>query len=303
MIEKITFIGSKHLGIRSLQTIYGLAPDKLWSIVTLNDHKDTRCKLDEFKEFAKHSEKKLHILNKPSEFEAIIKEDSPDMCIVVGWYWLIKKNILENVPNGFLGIHPSLLPKYRGGAPLIWPIINGDKESGVSLFYLDNDMDAGDVVDQKRFDIADEDTVADILVKTESLATKLFKNNLPLIFKNKESKVPQDHNAATYYSMRKPEDGRINWHSSSVEIYNFIRAQTHPYPGAFCYVGNKKMYLWKSRVAPQEYHGIPGLVVKVSDTYVVVVCGKGAICLYKVQIENSKEETAGNVLKYGEYVK
>lgn len=148
MIEKVTFIGSKHLGIRALKTVYALAPDKLYSIVTINDSKDVRCKLDEFREFSKQAGKKLHILTKPSELKAIIKEDSPDMCIVVGWYWILNANLLEIVRNGFLGIHASLLHKYRGGSPLVWPIINGDKESGLSLFYFDKGMDTGNVVAQ-----------------------------------------------------------------------------------------------------------------------------------------------------------
>lgn len=300
MCKKVTFIGSKHLGIRALKTIHSLAPDKLHSIVTINDSNDVRCKLDEFKKFSEQTQKKLHILTKPSELESIIKEDRPDMCIVVGWYWMIKEDLLKEVPEGFLGIHASLLPAYRGGSPLVWAIINGDKESGVSLFYLNEEMDSGDIVAQKKFIIEDNDTIAEVMNKAESLMVEILEENYHLLLEGKAPRIPQNHKDATYCSIRTPEDGRINWNRSNVEIHNAIRAQTYPYPGAFCYTeGAKKLYIWKSRLFPQKYYGTPGLVVQVSKDYVVVTCGEGAICIYEVQLESSMREIASKVLKYG----
>jgi len=303
MLDKVTFIGSKRIGLKALETIYALAPDKLHAIVTIDDSQDVRCALKGFKDFSTAAGKTLIILNKPSELEPVIQDDPPDMCLVVGWYWLINKSLLEAVTNGFLGIHASMLPKYRGGAPLVWPIINGDKESGISLFYFDEGMDTGDVVCQKPFDIRNEDTIGDIIVKVESLTIELLKDNYYLLLDGSAPRVPQKHNEATYCSQRKPEDGRINWHSTNMEIHNAIRAQSHPYPGAFCFVGDKKIYIWKSGVFQQVYYGIPGLVVEVSDGYVIVTCGKGAIYIYEVQLEGFPRESANRVLKYGDRLK
>ena len=303
MLDKVTFIGSKHIGLTALKTIYSLAPDKLHSIITINDTADVRCELNNFKDFSKTTGKTLFILNKPSELESVIQDDPPDMCLVVGWYWLFKKDLLDKIPNGLLGIHASLLPKNRGGAPLVWPIINGDKESGISLFYIDEGMDTGDIVGQKRFNIKNEDTVADIIVKAASLTIELLKDKYYLLLDGTAPRVPQNHNAATYCSQRKPEDGHINWRSTNVEIHNAIRAQSHPYPGAFSFVDGKKLYIWKSMVFKQVYYGIPGLVVEVTNNYVIVTCGKGAICLYEAQFEGFPKESANKVLKYEDRLK
>ena len=300
MLDKVTFIGSKSIGIKALKTIYSLAPDKLHYIVTINDSRDVRCELNNFKDFSKTTGKTLFILNKPSELESIIQDDPPDMCIVVGWYWILKKGLLEMILNGFLGIHASLLPKYRGGAPLVWPIINGDKESGVSLFHFDEGMDTGDLVGQKRFKINSKDTIADIIVKAESLTIELLKDKYHLLLDETAPRAPQNHNEATYCSQRKPEDGHINWRLTNVEIHNAIRAQSHPYSGAFGFANGKKLYIWKSRVFQQMYYGIPGLVVQVSDNHVIVTCGKGAICLYDAQLEGFPKKSANKVLKYGD---
>lgn len=304
MIERVMFIGSKHLGVRTLEAIYSLSPKKLYSIVTLNDSKDVRCKLNEFEEFSKHTGIRYHALTKPSELETVVEEDAPEMCIVVGWYWIIKETLLKRVPKGFLGIHASLLPKYRGSAPLVWPIINGDKESGLSLFYFDKGMDTGDIVAQKHFSIMEDDTIAKVLSKAETLTIELLDENYPLLLKETAPRIPQKHNEATYCSQRRSEDGRINWQASNVEIYNAIRAQTHPYPGAFCFTEKgKKLTIWKARLFSQEYYGVPGLAVQVFDNYVVITCGRGAICLYKVQLESSEEEVASKILKYGKRLK
>ena len=300
MIKKVTFIGSKHLGITSLKQIYSLAPDKLHSVITIDDSNDVRCKLDDFVEFSKRTGTKLYILPNPLELEHIIMEDLPDICIIVGWYWIIKKDLLELVPNGFLGIHASLLPEYRGSAPLVWPIIKGDKESGVSLFYLDETMDAGDIIAQKRFNIENDDTIAEVMEKANSIIFELLNRNYPLILEGRAPRNPQNHDDAIYCSQRKPEDGRLDWNASNIEIHNAVRAQTHPYPGAHCYTeDNEKLYIWKSKLFPKQYYGIPGLVAQVSNNYVVVTCGKGAICLCVVQLDGSTPKIASEVLKYG----
>lgn len=300
MIKKVTFIGSKHLGIKALEKMYSLAPDKLHSIITIDDSNDVRCKLDKFIEFSKRTDTNVYILTKPSELESVLVEDLPDICIVVGWYWIIAKKFLKFVPNGFIGIHASLLPKYRGSAPLVWSIVNGDKESGVSLFYFDEKMDAGDIVAQKQFNIENDDTIAEVMEKAISIIFELLNENYPLILEGKSPKNPQNHDDATYCSQRKPEDGRIDWNSSNIKIHNSIRAQTHPYPGAYCYTkNNEKLYIWKSKLFTKQYYGIPGFVAQVCGNSVIVACGKGAVCLYEVQPESSTQKNANKVLKYG----
>lgn len=299
MINKVLFIGSKRLGYAVLEKIYSIFPSKLFSVVTVDDSNDGRSELNRFKEFSKRANKVLHMLKKPSELLPVIEQEKPDLCLVVCWYWLIKPELLAKVLKGFLGVHGSLLPKYRGNAPLVWPIINGEKQSGLTLFYFDEGMDTGDIVGRKTFEIQKNDTIKHILKKSESLAIELIDEFYPLLITGTAPRVKQNHSEATYCSQRRAEDGHVDWMLPNFRVHNLIRAQTSPYPGAFCYRENEKIYVWKSSLFPYPYSGIPGVVVQTVDNSVVVTCGEGAICLYEVQIEGSSPQKASDILKYG----
>ncbi len=293
------FIGSKQIGLDVLSKVFGLYPDKLQGIVTFDDSNDKRTKLDSFKTFSTTSKKPLYILTKPSELGNIVEKVKPDIGIVVGWYWIIKPDILNKVRRGILGLHASLLPKYRGFAPLVWQIINGEKESGITLFYFDAGMDAGDIVGQKRFKIKEKDTINDVLSKANCSSIELIDTFLPLIMNDTHHRKKQDHKKASYCSRRRPEDGHINWHLSNKEIHNFIRAQTHPYPGAFSIYKDKKIFILKSKILKSPYYGIPGLVAQVKSNKVVITCGKDSLYIEKVIVEDTPVERISDILKFG----
>jgi methionyl-tRNA formyltransferase len=300
-IRRVTFIGSKQLGISALKKIYEISPSHLNSIITIDDQYDgDRCMLNEFNEFAKQTHNKISVLSDSSKLVRIIEDDRPDLCIVVGWYWLINKEILGKVPSGFVGIHASMLPKLRGGAPLVWAILNGFKETGASLFYFDKGMDSGDIIGQMKLEIKENDTIHDLLKNAESSIMKLLEESYPLVLNGRAVRICQDHSKASYCSQRRPEDGRISWQMTNVEIYNAIRAQAHPYPGAFCLTShNKKLYLWSSKIFSQPYYGVPGLVVDVSKDEAIITCGKGAIILQSVQLEGEPIRSSHDIFKVG----
>ncbi len=299
MINKVLFIGSKRLGYAVLEKIHNIFPSKLFSVVTVDDSNDCRSEINRFKEFSKRADKVLHMLKKPSELLSVIEQEKPDLCLVVCWYWLLKPELLAKVQKGFLGIHGSLLPKYRGNAPLVWPIINGEKQSGLSLFYFDDGMDTGDVVGQRTFEISQHDTIKDILKKSESLAVDLIEEFYPMLMEGTAPRIAQNHREATYCSQRRAEDGHLNWMLPNFRVHNLIRAQTSPYPGVFCYRNGEKIYIWKSSLFPYPYFGIPGLVVQSVDNSVVVTCGDGAVCLHDVQVDGSRPQKVDEILKYG----
>lgn len=300
MIKKVMFIGSKYIGFKSLETIYQFSPDKLVGIVTIDDTKDLRSKLIEFKNFSKNNNIKLNIIAKPLELEKVIEENNPDLCIVVGWYWLINETLLQKVKEGFIGIHTSLLPNYRGGAPLVWAIINGETESGVTLFYFDKEMDSGNVIAQKKFNIENNESIKEVSSKAEKLSVELIKENYPLIINGTVNKKKQNSEKASYCSQRKPEDGRIDWKLTNKQIHNFIRAQTHPYPGAFSFLEDgRKVFILRSKEFPYDYYGPPGLIVQKLKEDVIVTCGVNALLIEEVKVEGENIEKAGNVLKYG----
>ena len=170
---------------------------------------------------------------------------------------MIPTKILAIPPLGCVGIHASLLPKYRGGAPLVWAMIHGERETGVTMFFFEKGMDSGDVIAQNRFRIEQEDTISDVLRKSKLASLSILTEFLPQIASGTAPRIPQDESQATYFPQRSPEDGRIDWSWSSEQIRNFIRAQTKPYPGAYTIVNDKKLIIWSADVVETNHREKP----------------------------------------------
>lgn len=301
MIKKVFFLGSKQLGLISVKTLYFSAPNKLSGIITFDDSKDERSVLGDFKQFSYKKKIPIYILKKPSKLLGLIEKEKPDLIIVVGWYWIINERLLDKVPDGIIGIHASLLPKYRGFAPLVWAIINGEKRTGISLFYFDCGIDSGDIIAQKEIEISENNNIKEILEKAKKAIVNILKNNYPKLLNNEAPRTKQNHENATYCSQRKPEDGRINWNFTNKKIHDFIRAQAPPYPGAFSYIKDKKIIITKSRLFPYPYFGISGFVSQVKSESVIVCCGTNAIEI--LEIINSGESmpvAPPRLIKYGQ---
>lgn len=177
-----------------------------------------------------------------------IQKLKPDLILVIGWYYMIPKVIMDLPSKGAIGIHASLLPKYRGNAPLVWAIINGETKSGVSLFYFDDGVDTGDIIAQKKFSISPSDTIKEVLKKTKKCSKDILLEYIPLLEKGIAPRIKQDHSKATIFPKRTPKDGEIDWALPGDQIKNFIRAQTRPYPGAFTIIQGKKVTIWDADI-------------------------------------------------------
>jgi len=180
-------------------------------------------------------------------YEDIIKKINPDIILVLGWYYIVPKTIREIPKFGACGIHASMLPKYAGWAPLVWAIINGEEETGVTFFQLDNSTDGGDIIAQKSFIIDTNDTIKEVYDMATKISLSILLDTLPIIgtlnFKQ------QDKKKLEVYNKRNPDDGKIDFQKPSQEIYNFIRAQSTPYPGAFfTTIDGKKIIIEKARI-------------------------------------------------------
>lgn len=240
----------------------------------------------------------VNSINK-SDSKKFIKNKHPFLIIVMGWRTIIPKDVIAFPKYGSIAVHESLLPKYRGFAPVNWAVINGAKTTGVTLFYLDSNIDNGDIIGQKDIKIFADDTAYDVYGKTSSVSIELLKKYLPLIKKGRVKRKKQDEEKATFTCMRLPEDGAINWSDSSEKIYNLIRGLGYPYPGAFSYLNKKKMYIWKASIPKQkEYVGkIPGRVVKIEKKGVQILSGDGIILLEEVQIEGREKTSPYKLIK------
>jgi UDP-4-amino-4-deoxy-L-arabinose formyltransferase/UDP-glucuronic acid dehydrogenase (UDP-4-keto-hexauronic acid decarboxylating) len=213
-----------------------------------------------------------------------IRQLKPD--IIFSFYFrdMIKSDILSIPLQGCLNLHGSLLPAYRGRVPINWAIINGEKETGVTLHYMTLKPDNGDIVAQEKIVIADSDNAKDVHLKAAAASETLLNKILPQIKKGKVVRKKQDESKATYFGGRKPADGEINWGCTSSEIRNLVRATTRPYPGAFSYMGDRKCLFWEVSEVKSTVKVKPGTVI--CQQPLVIACGKGAIQVESAQIEN-----------------
>jgi methionyl-tRNA formyltransferase len=253
--------------------------------ISINDSEDTRTQFKGFQKITRRLGLPLYIVKSEKEAENIIKKTRPDLVFVVCWYWLVSQEILKIVRDGFIGIHNSLLPGYRGGSPLVWAMINGEPEVGVSIFSLANGIDNGPIWGSARISVGENDYIGGILQKLENATIRLLRKKYSQIITGTLTPLPQDNGSATYYPQRHPDDGNISWDGPMKKIYNFIRAQAEPYPGAFTWWGEKKIKVWKALPDYSVCRGSPGQVAKISDTGVHVVCGDSkAVILQDIEM-------------------
>lgn len=236
-----------------------------------------------------------------------IKDMAPDILFSFYYRNLVKPAMLEIPRAGCLNLHGSLLPAYRGRCPVNWVLVNGEKETGVTLHYMAPAPDAGDIVSQKKVAISNDDTARSLHVKLTKASSDMLNEVLPHIKDGTAPRMAQDHSKATYYGGRRPRDGEIDWTKGSDEIRNLVRAVTRPYPGAFSYLGDKKCLLWTVTQVPCEAdkHD-PGTIVSVDP--LVIACGNGALCVdagqpedgvFMTGVQLAKEWNLADGMKFG----
>ncbi|MDW8301668.1 MAG: methionyl-tRNA formyltransferase [Bacteroidia bacterium] len=225
-------------------------------------------------------------------FEFIYNKD-PDLIWVTDYKYLLPEKLI-NIPRiGCVNLHPSLLPKYRGRAPINWAIINGEEKIGITAHFIDEGVDSGDIIRQIEVNINEDDYVGDILIKLYPLYFEITKDVISDILENNLNLIKQKHIQTKIYPRRKPEDGLIDWNKPSRDIYNLIRAVSKPYPGAFSYLNHQKIVIWKAKVEPfclEEKYLTNGEIVDFKENYLRVKCSDGIIKIldWEILSDNSK---------------
>lgn len=222
-------------------------------------------------------------LNHPLWVEKI-KAIQPDMLFSFYYRNMIKTPLLEIPKQGCFNLHGSLLPKYRGRAPINWVLVNGETETGVTLHHMTPKPDDGDIVAQSKVAISNDDTAQTLNEKLVSLAGEMLNQCLPQLKNGNAPRISQNHSQATYFSGRKPDDGEIHWNKSANEIRNLVRAVTQPYPGAFSFAGNRKILIWKTTILDIQSKSPAGTILT-TDPF-VVACGEKALQIDFAQQEN-----------------
>lgn len=226
-------------------------------------------------------------VNEP-EALAWIRLKAPDLLLVVGWTQLLKADLLRVPKLACLGFHASLLPKSRGRAPVNWALINGETETGNTMIILEPEADSGDIVAQRTIPITEEDDCKTIYQKVGETEIEMLDEVLPIIRSGALPRRKQDDSQATVMPRRRPEDGLIDWNRATREIYNWVRALTDPYPGAFSFLNGDRVWIWTARTGGGPIDGQsrgPGEVIVDSDGWPWASTADGWIRLVTVQRE------------------
>jgi methionyl-tRNA formyltransferase len=226
----------------------------------------------------------------PDEIQ-YLRELTPELILSVYYRSLLPKSILELPRLGAFNLHGSLLPKYRGRAPINWAVLKGETEAGITLHVMTERADAGDIADAEPVPVGPDETAHEVFLKLIPAARRLFRRSLPLLLSGSAPRIPQDEARATKFGRRRPEDGRIDWSRPAREIHNLVRAVAPPYPGAFSTAPTGTLRILKTRPVPAGEIGhagtrcvpVPGTVL--SEAPLRIAAGEGILEVSAAELE------------------
>ena len=235
-----------NIGIRGIKSLLK-HKIKIYAVFTHRDKLEENIWFNSVSQFCLKKKIRYYFSDECDEKKTIeIISNFNEVSVIFSFYYrnIISKKILKLSKYGGINLHGSMLPKYRGRSPVNWQLINGESNGGLTLHCMTEKPDAGDIVDQEPVMISINDNALSLFSKLENLVEPLIARNIKKIVSGKYNKIIQNHSIASYFSGRKPEDGLIDWSSSSEKIYNLVRGITKPYPGAFTFLNNKKFIIW-----------------------------------------------------------
>lgn len=230
---------------------------------------------------------------KKEEPQELIKSLKADCIVVVAYGKILPTPILNAAKHGCINVHSSLLPKYRGSAPINWAVVNGETESGVSTMLLDEGMDTGDILLQAKTPIAPDETAGELHDRLAVMGAELIVKTLELAEKGELVRTKQDDALSCHAPMLNKEIAVIDWESSAQSIHNKIRGLS-PWPIALCSFGGKKLKIFKSSVA-KSGKGAPGEIISLAPF--TVACGEGAVVIHELQAEGKKRMRSEDFLR------
>jgi methionyl-tRNA formyltransferase len=219
----------------------------------------------------------------------------PELIFVVGWSQLVRDPFIALASEGVFGMHPTLLPRHRGRAPIPWAILSGLARTGVTLFEIvDATADSGAIVGQVTVEIAPDETATTLFERLAVAHVDLIREYVPRLIDRSAPRIPQDPERASSWHKRVPADGIIDWETRAPYLYDWVRAQTRPYPGAFTWLGDEKVVVWSARPVDLHDPAPAGTIVAVGDAGPVVACGEGGLVLEDV--DTRAEMAVGTML-------
>ena len=296
---KVVFMGTPDFAVPTLERIIQDGHEVIAVVTQPDKTRDRGLKLQysPVKECAlKHNIQVMQPdrIKKDIEFIEKYKNLKPDVTVVVAFGQILPKDILETPKFGAINVHGSLLPNYRGAAPIQWAVINGEKVTGITTMYMDEGLDTGDMILKKELEIGEEETAGELYDRMAMLGADVLSETLKLIESGeaKREKQPEEY---TYAPMLTKETGRIDWNKKTEEISSLVRG-VNPWPGAYTEINGKKIKV--SKVSKADGCGAPGSIISASSKEGLIIAAlDGAIELIEIQPENKKKMLAKDYLR------
>ena len=301
-MPRILFMGTPDFAKESLEALYNAGYEIIGVVTNPDKPKGRGMKLEvsPVKEFATQKNLKifqpLKVRNNP-EFIQEVKDLSPDITCVVAYGKILPKELLDIAPLGSINVHGSLLPKYRGAAPIQWAVINGDKKTGITTMYMDEGMDTGDMILKKEVDIGEDETTGELWQRLSKIGAETLVETIRLIL-NKEAPRQKQPDDFTMAPILNKEMAKIDWNSKkTLEIKNLVRG-LNPIMGAYTFLGEKKIKIWKVQAIANEDFSYDveidgkqnGEVIYADDKLgLFIKTNDGIISVLEIQGENSKK--------------
>ena len=291
---RILFFGTPSFAVPTLTGLLK-GPDKVIGVVTQPDRKKgrgQRVRFSPVKEVVIEDGGPEIVLYQPEKvksesFQESLRDLSPDLFVVSAYGQILPRSLLEIPKYGAVNVHASLLPKYRGAAPIPWAILRGEKVTGVTIMRMDEGMDTGDILSQRELPIGEEETAETLHDRLASLGASLLLDTVIKIKKGEVTPVGQNHSEATYAPPLKKEDGRIDWRREAQEIDRKVRA-FNPWPGAYTLMDGHFLKILRGRVREGESGEYAGRVLWTGTDFIEVGTGKDRFLIKEVQLEGKR---------------
>ncbi|MDP6580968.1 MAG: methionyl-tRNA formyltransferase [Vicinamibacterales bacterium] len=281
----VVFIGTEEIGWRCLEALLELDA-RVVGIFTLTEARAKEAVA--FRSFRPFLDRSLPVefvddINAPEVIERI-RSLRPVLAYEIGWSQILSKPLLETPTDGCVGMHCSLLPRHRGRAPVPWSIIFGLRKSGMSLFHLSAGPDDGDLIGQSTFAIQPDDSATEVYAKSVDAAEQLVRIYHPQLEAGTAPRVRQDPRRSDTWPRRTPQDGLIDWDRSAHHLYDWVRALTHPFPGAFTFWRDGKLVVWRAKPGMPADGAEAGAILDIdAERGILVGTGEGTLWLTSVQ--------------------
>ena len=295
---RVVFMGTPDFAIPSLKALLADDAFNVVGVVTQPDKARGRSKALTYcptKEFALQSGLPVYCFDniRKEENVEVLKSLNPDVMVTAAYGQILSQKVLDIPKMGCINVHGSLLPKYRGAAPIQWAIINGDRQTGITTMITEKGLDSGDILLKEAVDIGENETAGELFDRLAVLGGEVLIKTLHGLNDGTIEPVKQDESEATHFPMLKKSDGEINWNKTSDEVCNLVRG-VNPWPGAYTKYKETIIKIWSCEKIDMD--GNAGEVL-ISKEELIIACGKGAVRVLEMQIPGKKKMSADMVLR------